>query len=739
MASSCLVPDFPAVMVALEHIKKLDKQLKEDGVPFSPEASLHLLEITAAISELEADRRATHEHLEVETIENSKLRQQINITRERMIQDIIADVAAARASNANEIQQLHQDLCSVSQLQESTMKRQEALSCHNEALLPEREQVMAGHEEMVRALNDQITFKYSLQNQIDQTQEKTQELKFSIDAVKQDIRALQQNMELEREASSVKKGCLSKEKNQVVEKIKQQKQTISKCRRELNRVNDKKVKSIAHLDQLTSDLAMLESNMQRLAESRCQCEKQLEGEIQKQQELRDQKDMLKEKLNDLKEDFRAAIQSLKEEIASVEDKIKQERASGMRHQDSWAQMCEKLKRQQEEESDVKAEHLHISQKLEQSKLQLEERIASIIKHNQEIREMARQIQELQEASKMNKHMFERNQEEICGNVDTEKKNISQYEEEKKQLTKLLEEAKKVQKEHMQKLKSDISSTWRRYEELSQEEAALHQRQPKSVDEDLLRSYMDQSKVEHRQRETRCHEEIQQCITVTENITRSNREKQREVEQKEELLKEVEAKANEEHCRYQKLETFISELRRQESHLELLIKSLQDKTSTLLQPKEEMKAELEKLRANHMDLLDKQASELLAVETDIYNNGVMLEQVRMENSRLHLCIRQMTEDVDGARRDKDRYWQEAQQFKQKRTALYESLQAALREDLLLIQDCQDGDGVLLRSFTDLLDHLGHRNQQLRSVSKLLHKQMLDFSKRLGDKATAEQQS
>lgn len=50
--ATCLVPDFPAVMIALEHLKELDKQLKEDGIPFSPEASLHLTEITSAITQL---------------------------------------------------------------------------------------------------------------------------------------------------------------------------------------------------------------------------------------------------------------------------------------------------------------------------------------------------------------------------------------------------------------------------------------------------------------------------------------------------------------------------------------------------------------------------------------------------------------------------------------------------------------------------------------------------------------
>ncbi len=283
--ASCLVPDFPAVMGALEHLKELDKQLKEDRVPFAPEASLHLTEITAAITELEVDRRAAHEHLEVETIENSKLRHQINNIRERMSQEIMADVAAARASNAEEMEQLHKDLSAVSQLQEATVRRQEALFSQNEALYPEREQVKAEHEAIVAALNDQITLKYGLQMQLDQTREQIEELKSCIAAVEQDEITLQRNAALEREAFAVKKDSLSGEVDQAEGRIKQQKQEIRRSRRELDSVNDKKREAHDRLSELTIHTAKLESSIRRVTASRCQREKQLEGETQKRQEL----------------------------------------------------------------------------------------------------------------------------------------------------------------------------------------------------------------------------------------------------------------------------------------------------------------------------------------------------------------------------------------------------------------------------------------------------------------------
>ncbi|XP_070684657.1 coiled-coil domain-containing protein 175 [Pempheris klunzingeri] len=732
--ASCLVPDFPAVMVALEHLKEVDKQLKEDGAPFSLEASFHLAEITAAVTELEAERRAAHEHLEVETIENSKLRHQINNVRERMSQDIMEDVAAARTSNADEMEQLHKDLNTVSQQQETTVKRQEILYRQNEALHAEREPVMAEHRDIIAVLNDQITFKYSLQIQLGQIREQIEELKSCTAAVEQDQITLQQNMEVEREASTMKKDKLSREVEQVEGRFKHQKQGIGLSQSELKRVNDKKGETYNHQAKLTIHTAKLESSLRRLSASRCQCEGQLGGETQKFQDLRQQGERLKKELCELRDAFSAAVQSLQEETAIVEGKMEEGRASTSVHQDSLAQIYELFKRQHDEETEVQTEYLHVSQQLERSKLQLEERIASIVKHGKEVNEMDKQVRELLEADTINKRVFEKNQEEMCSNVDMEKKNIGRLKEEKRHLTRLLEEAGRKQEEHVTKMTSDINSTRRRYQGLLQEEAALQRHQPKSADAEMLMSHVTQCEVEYRQKETKHHEEIVWYTAMTDSIARNNEEKQKEMEKKEEMLKDVEAKWEEEQYRHQRLKGLTSELMRKRKDLEQSIQVLKEETSSALQPKEKLKAELEELRAIYMDTLDEQASELRAVERSIYDHRVKLEQVSMENSRLRLWVTQMTEGVGKARENKARYWQQGHQSKQDSKALTESLQEAWREDLLVTKNCQSSDSVLLGSINTMLSHLKARRQQLGDVSTLLHQQMLDFSKRLGDKST-----
>ncbi|XP_029995112.1 centrosomal protein of 112 kDa [Sphaeramia orbicularis] len=736
MASRPLL-DFPAVVTALENLKKLDNELKEEGI--RPEVRLHLTEINSAITELEANRRAAHEQLEVATIENSKLRHQCNNTTEWTHQGIMADVAAARASNAEEMEQLHNDLLATSQLQKATVKRQEALLAQNEDLRPDRDQVKAEHEDAVAALNQAITRKYSSQKHLDKIKEKVNDLKSLIAAFEQDKITLQQNTALERDSFAENIDNLSKEMVRTDKDIKLQRQETKSKRRELGRVNEKKQNANKSLEELRIEMVKTESSVQKLTTSRDQYEKQLKGEIQMYQDQNTQRETLKRELCEMSEAFLITVQQLKEDIAALENRMVVGRASRIYWQDTMAKICEVFKCQHEEETEVREKHSYTSKQLEKSKSELEERIASIVKHRQEVKQMDKLIGELVEAETINKHMFDRHQDELYGNMNTEKKRVSHYEEEKKQLGQLLEEGKRKQEEHVVKMNLDISVVRRRCEEFQQEEDTLHQHHPLSNDVVLLMNYVIQCKADCKQRETRQREEIEQCSAETERVMRSCEEKQREIEEKEEALKEVEAGWNDELCKHVGLNKLISDQREKRGDLELLIKGLKENTISLLQCKEEKEEELKAIRARCIDLFDKQVSQLQCVEMSIFNSRVKLEQVGVENSRLKLHIQQMREYMTRAGQDKDRYLQEAQQFREDTNALFESLQEAWREDLLLTQDRQSSDGDLMELMGNLLDHLKTRSHQLEHTSTLLHHQMLNFSRRLGDRTNTDQKT
>lgn len=712
-------------MVALEHLEELNRQLREDG-----EASILLSDIAAAVSQLEADRRAAHEHLEVETIENGKLRHQVSGVHERLRREVTAHAAAARAAHAEEMETLRKDLSTASELhQEAAAKLLEVL-IHSKELQAEQEARRSDLEEVVATFNDLLVQKQSRQVKLKQSSQLMEELRSSITAAEQELQTLQESMSLEREAFPKLKARLPRQVEEIQEETDQQVEAVKTRNQELDRVNKQKEEAQRNLEELDAHVAQLESNVARLKSSRQQCEQQLEDETRMHQELMEQN--LKKELDDLKEVFSRTIYRLQDRMAAVEAKIVVCRAAMVLHRESLPQMEEIYKRRQAEENDGKAELLRVSQRLKRLKLQLDQSTAAIVQRHHEIRLMDRQVKELQETEAVNGRLLKKNKEKLLSSVHAERKNVSGLEDEVKQLRRQLEEETRRQEEHVEKMKADVSDNVRRYEELLQEKAALHQRQPQSADPQILKSIIAQQEVESRQEESVLLQSIQEKTMEAESISENVREKQREVEEKEKTLKEVETKLKEALTRRDALRELALGLKRRRTELEIMVQEVEEETRLQLLPKEDTKAELEEARARHMELLEEQASALRTVEVSVYDSSVKLEQVSAENRRLRLCIQQMTEDVRGAVENKDRYEWETQKFRRNQKALRKRLQEAFEEDRLLVQDHQSGDGVLLTSMKSLVEQLKNRKQQLLHFSTLLHRQMLDFSKRLGEK-------
>jgi len=730
MASSCLVPDFPAVMVALEHLKELDQQLKEDGVPFSPEASLHLTAITAAVAELEADCRAAHELLEVETIENSKLRRGIINIREQMNRECTADVAAARAANAEAMEQLREDLDAVSRVQDATAKRREALLSREEALRLERARATAEHEEVVAVQNEKIALKYDSQKEVDDARDRVEALASGIAGVRRDEATLREKMAREREAFAAEKEDLRVGANRAAGEAKRRKRSIETTRGELDAVNADERGTRNRLSAAIFDVAKLESHLRKLSASRRQNENRLRGETQKREESRRRRETLKEEAREAAEAFRVAVRRLEGDIAAAEDKTTERRASGSRRRDSLARVREIFKHRRDEETEARAEHLLVSREMERSKLRLEERVSSAVKHGKEAKEMDERIRELREAEVIGGRVFERSRAELRGDAAAEEENIGRLEEEKRRLAGRLEEAKRRQEEHVAKVTSGIGDAGARRRELRGEEAALRKRRPAST---------DGRELEHGREEEERREEAERRAAETASVARSYAEKLRELEEQEEAQGEAAAELDEERSRHRRSSALTSEFRRRRGDLKRCVRALRENTASLLRPKEELRAALEELRGGGADALGERAAALRAVEVAVYDDGAMLERVGAENSRLRLRVRRMTEEVDGVREDGGRRRREARRLERGVESSLGSLRDAWEEDAAATREGQSADGVPLAALSGVLERLEARRRRLGGVATLLRRQMSDFGRRLGDKTIAEQQS
>ncbi|XP_056136510.1 coiled-coil domain-containing protein 175 [Lampris incognitus] len=718
--ATCLVPDFPAVMVALEHLGEFDKQLKEEGVPLDVEASRQLKEITAAITELEASRRAVREQLEVETIENSKLRHQVHKFREGIIKEVLGDIAAARESNAEEMEQLHNDLSAISQLLDVMLKRQVVLHRQNADLYQERGHVQAEHETDIVALNCQLSQKFNSHMQLSQSLNHEKELKTCTATVEQNHKTLQQNMKLERETFTITKDSLLREVDHIIERIRQQKQENRRMQKELEVAYSHQLDKDGRLKEFTKHKADLECSIEKRSASQGHCETQLKKEIQKHQEIKRQRKLLEKELHELRESFSVTSQCLQENIILVDNEIGETQAVKRVYEDSLVKITESFKCQRREEDEARVDHRNISQRLER----LEECRHLIAKDLMEIKEMDEDVIQLQETGIISECLFQRNITELHSQLDTEKRNITHVEEEKGRVSRLLEETKREQEEQVVKISSDISETNRTYQELREEEVRLlQQNQTMSCTIDTLTSQVAQAELDYHQMEHVYNQEVEQYTAESQHIVKSKEQKEREMREKEAVLMEVEAQFNQDQATYRTLKELTSDLKSRKDRLQLSIEGLKDYTGSLLQPKDQMKEELKAMRARHMELLADQASELRAIEMSIYDNGLKLELIGMENSRLRHRIAQMKEGVSNDKKDKDRHLQEINRLSKEINALFEHLVESWRQDLLVTHECSSRDTLLMGSIVSLIDQHQIKRLQLGNINTYLQQQVV----------------
>jgi len=548
-----LVPDFPAVMMALEHLGELDKQLKEEKVPFSSDASRHLKEIAAAVTKLETARRSVHEQLEVETIENGKVRHQIRKIRDQISQEIMTDVTAARESNAKEIEELHADMNSISERHKTIVNRREELVRQNTRLYPEREQLKATHERDMAAFNQQISLKLSRQAQLQQTLAKVEELKICHAAVEHDRTKLERNMAREREAFNVTKNSLLGEMSQAAKKVLQQTQENARKKKTLDKSTARQLDQDERLVELTQRTTQLEGAVERLAACRGQHEQELRDAADRWRDVVGQLESSERELGELRQHYETTAQRLQEDLILVDHDLDEGVAASRVHQESLAHVTERFKAQRREEDEARGLHLSASHRLDRSTLRLEESRASIVRHRREAREMEEEIGRLLEDDVLNAALFQEGQEKLHRRLEAEQGNLDGAEEEKGRLACLLLEVKREQEAYVARATTDISDAKRRYQELWQEEVTLRRSLSSSDEADSLSAQLTQAGLDFVQMESAYHGEMERLARDTEHVLRESEAKKRELEEREATLGEVEARYNQEESTLQRLQ------------------------------------------------------------------------------------------------------------------------------------------------------------------------------------------
>ncbi|XP_051579060.1 repetitive organellar protein [Myxocyprinus asiaticus] len=721
--AACLVPDVPAVRIALKNLSELDKRLREEGVSFSQEASLHLREIAEAIKELESSRKTAREKLEVETIETSKLRQRIMNLEDDIRTEISACITAARKRNAAEMNRLQSELKTILHDIESVEQRQQLLEQENTVFFQDKDNVKGNYKDAIDELNQLLSDKASKQILLSDKKKEIKSLKDQILQVQTARNDLKEDMIQKSKTFADSKHSLEKEIEKIVLEIKEQRKTNAEKHKELKLITSELQDKEETITQCNTHISQLEKSIARLTASKIKCKECIHEKISEIEELDRQKVFHEKGLLELAEAFEQKVQALQEQITEIENKMKEEQKIKSALSESIANLSDTFSTQRKEEDDAIAKQRSLTKRLEESKQRHEEHIMSTAKCKIEIKNMKEEMRQLHDANIISADLFKKNLEELEGQLAKENISRSVSEAEKEKICQSLKTLKEKHEEHLSELNAAIKLTKKRYKELLGEEKKLQDHVLLSSVIEGLTEELAKADKERIQMEMNYQAEIQQLTRDAESITQACQEKEQDLKVQESVLEKVECQFDIDHLRHQTLQEQTTELKSQKKYFKLSIQEVTKQTAALLGPKEDLKRELETLRAKHMEMLTVHAAEISAIEKNIYENGVMLEQVNMENSRLHLCIEQMKEDISNANKQKEKYTQEAEWMKEAVQSLFKSLMDVFATDMVLTEESADRDQKFVETIGKFVVKIQKRKHHISDINNRLENELV----------------
>ncbi|XP_035389048.1 COP1-interactive protein 1 [Electrophorus electricus] len=519
---------------------------------------------------------------------------------------------------------------------------------------------------------------------------------------------------------------LEAEIKETMNSIQQQKKTDTSMCRGLNVISAVLINKDEQVKDLSKRISKLEKNITRLTASQLKCHEEHEHKCKKSEEIARKRELYEKELQDVRKTFQQKIKAVREKIPELETEIEEGRKVNSDHLESITKLSSTFCVQRRREDEALEEQRKLSRQLSKSKQRLEERIASIAKYNLEVKEMEEQMKQLQETNIVSTEMFQKNVEELEGQLSKERMSRVVFEVKRDELSQSLESLKDQHKHRVGELSSMIALMKTRHRKLQEEEKKLQDHVAMSSLIEHLTNKVTSAEEECRQMETDYQAEILQLTMDAELITQARLDEEETLKAKRSVLQQVETQYETHHTRHQTLQKQTTELNSRKNNLEISIQEVKEQTATLLGSKVEIKQELEALRAKHRETLANQAAEISATEKSIYENGLMLEQVNMENSRLHLCIEQLKEEISNAKKDKEKYMQEMTWMQQEVQALCRSLMEDWVIDKLVTEESTERDKKVLEGMHGFMVMIRTRMHQIGEINSRVEKELAAMS-------------
>lgn len=720
--------------MVLEHFLEVEKQVKGKDPAFDEDISQHLMAVADAVKELEDIRRSTRELLEVETIENSKLRYKIVHLPRLITREIEDAVTSARESIASERHQLEKELKHISSELEKSERKQKELEEMNVFLSQQGETLWDAHQEAVDLLNQQMAGKAHQSILVNETHNKRKEAEEAIIEYQNRTEDLAEDMAIERRQFIQETEKLSAEIAETQRKTEaqdaanaEQKVYLSQRRSVLYDVEEKIKLEKENVSSMRGTILLLQASHGRLTNKL---------DIQKKQSIdtSNKIDILELQMANKKENFYNQSSSLKDEISKLDEQMD---TTEMLHESltkKHKELKQKFQMASEEEDRQHAIKRDMAKQLEKSRSALEEKQELLGKLKMELTEMERDTENLLESMRIFTDQLAPHVEEFKENLASERQKRMSIQIRKDEVTKETELWKLSEEAFITEMKKRILNGQNKKTFLTNEGSRL-QRDIEKWDKAICSINEEHAKASE-EYSSQVQSLKDQIRNLEENIKNSISSLEKEQEKLAEnipITNAAEETYKREHASYEDLKKEASAMKSKQRSLEGFINRITKDIEDNSKMKDTKKASLKALRKSAFEKLQSDLATLKQIDKEMYETNRRLELVIMENCRLKLQNAQYKEDISGIRRESQNHLSATIHLEKDQASLIEHLHEGWDQDNLVCSDFSERDQEILDSIVELLRKISNREEKVGYLNNILHEKYIGLSSLLGSKA------
>ncbi|XP_069807520.1 coiled-coil domain-containing protein 175 [Dendropsophus ebraccatus] len=728
------VPDCKAVSAVLEHFMEVEKQVKDKDPGFDEDISQHLTAVADAVKELEDIRRKTLELLEVETIENSKLRYTVVHLPRVITREIEDAVRSARESIASERLHLENELKQISEELENTERKQKALEEMNDYMSQQGEVLWDKHQEAVDLLNQQMAGKAHQSILVNETHTKRKEAEEAIIEYQNKTEDLAEDMAVERQQFIEETEKLMAEIAETQRKTDAQdgrnaekKVYLGQRRSVLFDVEEKISMEKENISSVTGRILLLQASHGRLTNKR---------DIQKKQAMdtSNKIDILELHMGNEKENFYNQSNSLKDEISKIDEQM----ISAEILHESLTKKHKDLKQRyqtaNEEEDRQHAIKKDMAKELEKSRSVLDEKQELLGKLKMELKEMEQDTENLLESMRITAEQLATHVDEFKENLATERQKRMSIQIKKDDMTKEMELWKLSEEGFISEMKKRIQNGLDKKAFLTNEGSRL-QGEIEKWDKKIGSINDDHAKArrEYSSQVQSLRDEIKNLEEKMKNLISSLEIEQDKLAMNIPIMNAAEDTYNKEHINYEDIKKKASAMKSKQKSMEGSINRIAKDIEASSKIKDAKKASLKAIRKSAFEKLQSDLATLKLIDKEIYETNRRLELVVMENCRLKLQNAQYKEDISAIISESQQHLAAANHLEKEQASLIEHLHEGWDQDNFVCSDFSERDQEILDSIVELLRKISKREEKIGYLNNVLQEKYIGLSSLLESKA------